>query len=173
MDIITLLIYSWLVFASFLTVYWGFIIIFTREWTKRIFTAKLLKRPLDFECMKGHSANVQVCKWKDGKLINEQGEPIQDFKDKGKGDIEQAYFYCNGVRFIVRPEGSLTALDNMFKPCLINQTWLDNYIQRRKIQIELGKKWFKSKAKVFPLLWIVLIILMFVIAYIMYIIFWA
>lgn len=173
MDLMTLVIYGWLVFASFLSAYWGFIIIFTRKWTKAVLTAKLLKVPLDFECKKGGSTNLSVTKWKDGVLINEKGEPIQDFADADKGEVENAYFYCNGVRMILRPEGSLTPLNKMFEPCLINQTWLDNYIQRQKIRIELGKKWFKSKARTLPIFWILLIIIMIVVAYLMYFLFWS
>lgn len=175
MDLFTLIIYAWLVFASFLSVYWGFVILFTRNWTKRILTAKLFKKPLAFELLKGGAFELSSTKWNEGTLIDEEGLPIQDFKetedDKGNKDVRNQYWTYDGVRVLLRPQDGLTCLDNVFKPCEPNQVWLENYIQRQKIRIELGKKFLKKKATNFPLLWIVLIIIIFVVAYLMYILF--
>lgn len=173
MDIVTLIIYGWLVFASFLSVYWGFIILFTRDWTKTIFTAKFYKTPLDLQATKGGSLKFQNTKWnEDGVLINEDGNPIQEFKGLRKEDIKNLYFSGGGVRCLIRPENSITPLDHMFNTNEINHNWLKGWAITQKLRIELGKKLSKEKARKFPILWIVLIILMMVGAYISYVMFW-
>lgn len=169
--------YGWLVTASFLCIYWGFIIMLCREWIKPYLGAKVFKGSLEQQFMKDGSIVLSNTKrdMQTKSRWNKKKEPFQDFKEKetdqGSKITPQAW-NCYGVRLFLRPEGSLTVLDKMFNPSPLSLTWLFDFIERQKIRVELGKKLIKKKSSDFPLIWIFGFILMIVVGYILYSIFW-
>jgi hypothetical protein len=167
MGLFSIILYGWLFVSSILCVFFAFVIMITYKWIKPIMGAKFSKdKSLELVYNRDGSATFSSLKRSKKTFFDNEGESFQEYKvDDKEKKLTPLFHVINGLRLFSRRENDLTAIDESGKPAPVDQSWLNQYVERDRQRVLLRKKLFKKKAFDFPIAYLVIIIIGIIVAY--------